>query len=77
MKGVSFKMIVDFTLNQNNELKLEYTGSTTKRTVVNMTNHTYWNMSGNFKRTLYPQLLLMNAQHYLPVIDMVGVLSDY
>ena len=64
-------MTVDFTLNTSNELRLEYAGSTTKRTVVNMTNHTYWNMSGNFKRTLYPQLLRINALHYLPVIDMV------
>lgn len=69
-------MRVEFTLNESNELKLEYIGSTTKRTVVNMTNHTYWNMSGDFKRSLYPQLLLINAHHYLPVIDMVGVISD-
>lgn len=64
-------MKVDFTLNRQNELKLEYEGKTSKTTVVNMTNHTYWNMSGNFKRNLYPQLLKINALSYLPVIDMV------
>ena len=53
------------------ELTLEYTGNTTKRTVVNMTDHTYWKMSGNLKRNLYKQLLQVNAPVYLPVVDMV------
>ena len=64
-------MKVEFTLNSQNEIKLEYEGKTSKTTVINMTNHTYWNMSGNFKRNLYPQLLKINALSYLPVIDMV------
>ena len=29
-------------------------------------------MSGAFKRNLYPQLLTVNADTYLPVVDMVG-----
>lgn len=64
-------MQVVFSLNMKNELTLEYSGSTTKCTVVNMTNHTYWNMSGNLKRNLYKQLLQVNAPVYLPVVDMV------
>ena len=64
-------MQVEFSLNMKNELTLEYSGTATKRTVVNMTNHTYWNMSGNLKRNLYKQLLQVNAPVYLPVVDMV------
>lgn len=71
-------MSVAFTLNAKNELTLQYDGHTTKRTVINMTNHTYWNMSGAFKRNLYPQLLTVNADTYLPVVDMVGeAAADY
>lgn len=64
-------MNVTFSLNTRNELKLEYEGRTTRRTVINMTNHTYWNMSGDFKTKIYPLLLQVNADTYLPVVDMI------
>lgn len=66
-------MSVSFLLNTKNELALQYSGHTTKRTVINMTNHSYWNMSGDFKRKIYPQILKVNAATYLPVVDMVLV----
>ena len=62
---------VTFSLNARNELKLSYEGRTPRRTVVNLTKHTYWNLWGNFKTTIYPELLQVNADAYLPVIDMI------
>ena len=70
-------MSVSFLLNTKNELVLQYTGHTTKRTVINMTNHSYWNMSGDFKRKIYPQILTVHATTYLPVVDMVDLILPH
>jgi aldose 1-epimerase len=37
---------VTYTLNEANELTLDYRAETTKATPINLTNHTYWNLSG-------------------------------
>ncbi len=59
----------DGNANVCNELRMHYTASTDAPTHVNMTNHTYWNLSGNFKRNIYPTVLSMNCPHFLPVTD--------
>lgn len=67
-------MKASYLLTDTNELQVHFTGHTTQATVINMTNHTYWNLSGNCKKKIYDQLLEINAETYLPVDDMVGVL---
>ena len=57
-----------------NELRVQLSGTTDKTTVINMTNHTYWNLSGNWKHKVYDQILQVNAETYLPVDDMVEIL---
>ena len=37
---------VCYTLNEENELKIEYTAESDKKTIVNLTNHTYFNLNG-------------------------------
>ena len=44
---------VTYTLTEDNELKIEYYGKSDKDTVANMTNHSYFNLSGHNKRNLY------------------------
>lgn len=48
----SLRTQIEFTVTENNELKLDYTAQlekdSTKRTVVNLTNHSYFNLSGTF-----------------------------
>ena len=54
-----------YTWTNDNELKLSYTATTTKTTIVNLTNHTYFNISA--ADTMTAQLLQLNANHYTPV----------
>ncbi len=58
-----------YSLNNNNELKMEYTATTDKATPVNLTNHTYWNLGGRAKGGILDELMMINADHYLPVDD--------
>lgn len=60
---------VSYTLNNDNELSIDYYATTDKDTVVNLTNHTYFNLSGNFKRKIYSHDLLLNCDYYLPVTE--------
>src|SRR6478735_783900 len=43
---------VTYTLNNNDEFTISYEGSTDQKTLVNLTNHTYFNLSGDAKRTV-------------------------
>ena len=64
-------MKASYLLTDANELQVHFIGHTTETTVINMTNHTYWNLSGDCKKKIYDQLLRINAETYLPVDDMV------
>jgi aldose 1-epimerase len=57
---------VTYSLTNGNELKMEYEATTDKPTIVNLTNHTYWNLTGAAEDVLGHELTL-NADFYLPV----------
>lgn len=46
----NFNITVTYILTDNNELKIEYNGFSDKDTIVNMTNHSYFNLSGHNMR---------------------------
>ncbi|MCU0770835.1 MAG: galactose mutarotase [Verrucomicrobia bacterium] len=69
---------VIYTLTESNELRLDYEARTDKPTVLNLTNHTYWNLRG--EGTVLDHRLQLNASrftavdnHSLPTGELVSV----
>ena len=60
---VDFK--VTFTLHEDNALKIEYFAVSDKKTVINMTNHAYFNLAG--KGDILGHELMINADAYTPI----------
>ncbi len=58
---------VTYTLNHDNSLDISYEATTDKKTIVNLTNHSYFNLSGDFSQSILDQVLTLNADAYLPV----------
>ncbi|MFI8377969.1 aldose epimerase family protein [Leeuwenhoekiella sp. NPDC079379] len=58
---------VTYTLLSDNTLLIDYEAQTDKTTVVNLTQHTYFNLSGDFNKTILDTEVMLNADQYLPV----------
>lgn len=57
-----------YTLNDSNELSVEYRATTTKPTIVNITNHSFFNLGGEAaQRTIYDAVLTIPAETTTPV----------
>lgn len=54
-----------YTWTNDNELRIDYSATTDRPTIVNLTNHTYFNIGAG--PTVTDQLLKLNASHYTPV----------
>lgn len=67
---------VVYSLNNDNELKIDYNATTTKATPLNLTNHSYWNLTGveygegaKNSDSILDHELMLNCDRFLPVDD--------
>ena len=58
---------VTYTLTNNDELKISYRAKTDKTTVVNLTNHSYYNLAGQGTGDILGHELMLNAEQYTVV----------
>ena len=57
---------VTYWLNDNNELSWHVEATTDQPTPVNLINHTYWNLSGDFDSPITDHLIQIHADYFLP-----------
>lgn len=75
----NLKVFVTYTLTNDNQLEVLYEATTDKKTVVNLTQHSYFNLSGDFTKTILDHELTLNADKLVPVdADLIptGKLED-
>ena len=58
---------VSYTLTDNNAIRIQYSATADAKTVINMTNHSYFNLSGNPSNPAIDHVLYLNATNFTPV----------
>ena len=65
----NLKAKVTYTLNNEDELSVIYEATTDKPTIVNLTQHSYFNLTADFNQDILEHEIVINANSYLPVDD--------
>lgn len=63
----NLKVNVKYTFTDDNELEIEYNAETDKPTVLNLTNHSYFNLTGNHANTILDHKVMIKADRFTPV----------
>jgi aldose 1-epimerase len=62
----NLRVRVVYTLTNNNELKIDYTASTDKDTVLNLTHHSYFNLAGEGNDSILRHMVILKARQFVP-----------
>lgn len=65
----NLNVTVTYTLTDDNALRISYTATTDKATVLNLTNHSYFNLAGAGNGNVLKEVLWLNADAYTPTDD--------
>jgi len=63
----NLSVTVTYSLTPKNELKIDYAAGTDKDTVLNLTNHSYFNLAGQGEGNILSHLMMINADRFTPV----------
>ena len=72
----NLKVVAHYEWSEENELKLTFTAQTDKKTVVNLTNHVYFNLDGEGSGSVLDHILYLNASEFLPTDDTLIPLGE-
>ena len=62
-----------YSLSDDGSLELHYHATSDAKTLMNLTNHVYFNLDGQGSGNVYDQVMTMNSSHYTPVIDSASI----
>ncbi len=78
---------VTYKLTADNAIDIDYTATTDKKTVINMTNHSYFNLGGDPNKQITDNILYLNADRFTPVdstfmttgeiVEVAGTAMDF
>lgn len=63
----NLKVRITYSLNDSDELIIDYSATTDKPTIVNLTSHSYFNLAGQGKGDILGHELMVNAERFTPV----------
>lgn len=72
----NLKVVARYGWSEENELTLTFTGESDAPTVVNLTNHSYFNLDGEGSGTVLDHVLKLNASEYLPTDETLIPLGE-
>jgi aldose 1-epimerase len=67
----NLKVTVTYTLTDDNELKISYEATTDKKTIVNLTNHSYFNLAGHAGGDVLKHKMMINADYFTPAENYI------
>ena len=71
---VSVKVVMHLT--DDNALSIDYTATTDKKTIINMTNHSYFNLSGDPRNSAMDNVLMVNGDGMTPIDDTFATTGE-